>query len=226
MLPVNIGGHSAYQDTFVSEFLKFYPDPFSLPKSTWYYIVQFWYLELSMTDSIMQDCYSIFGPEPRLPVILPVLHPDFFLCWNAGSLNQKIHSFSSSGFITSSSCPFPARRDLLPPNIWLLPVTVPLSAPPPSSEKNGSAIVRKMAALPVIANVIIPSRIATGDGTPFIDLNPGHTRHFTYKDDFTIDEDGVPICKMGLRLHKDGKGNMTEGLPWNAPTSVKKRTIN
>lgn len=28
MLPVNIGGHSAYQDTFVSEFLKFYPDPF------------------------------------------------------------------------------------------------------------------------------------------------------------------------------------------------------
>ena len=53
MLPVNIGGHSAYQDTFVSEFLKFYPDPFSLPKSTWDYIVQFWYLDLSMTDSIM-----------------------------------------------------------------------------------------------------------------------------------------------------------------------------
>ena len=23
-----------------------------------------------------------------------------------------------------------------------------------------------------------------------------------------------------------GKGNMTEGLPWNAPTSVRKRTIN
>lgn len=119
--------------------------------------------------------------------------------------------------------------------------------------------------------------------TPFIDLNPGHTGHFTYKGDFTIDEDGVPICKMGLRMHKDGyeaakhrakyrcpkanrkqggsvnilvlrqntvepytflpqiiqdyltyrqetvqhgKGNMTEGLPWNAPTSVRKRTIN
>ena len=28
--------------------------------------------------------------------------------------------------------------------------------------------------------------------TPFIDLNPGHTGHFTYKDDFTIDDDGVP----------------------------------
>ena len=119
--------------------------------------------------------------------------------------------------------------------------------------------------------------------TPFIDLNPGHTGHFTYKDDFTIDEDGVPICKMGLHMHKDGyeaskhraktvvqnqighvaasvsipvhlqnteepytflqqiiqdyltyrqetvkhgKRNMMEVLPQNAPTSVRKRTIN
>ncbi|MFR9103913.1 MAG: hypothetical protein ACLVJ3_14490 [Coprococcus phoceensis] len=69
MLPVNIGGHSAYQDTFVSEFLKFYPDPFSLSKSTWDYIVPFWYLDLSMTDSIMQECYSIFEwNQDSLPV--------------------------------------------------------------------------------------------------------------------------------------------------------------
>ena len=67
MLPVNPGGHAAYQHTFVSDFLKFYPDPFALPKSTWDYIVQFWYLDLSLTDSIMQQCYSVFGPEPRLP---------------------------------------------------------------------------------------------------------------------------------------------------------------
>ena len=38
-----------------------------LSKSTWDYIVQFWYLDLSLTDSLMQDCYSVFGPEPRLP---------------------------------------------------------------------------------------------------------------------------------------------------------------
>ena len=67
LLPANPGGHAAYQDTFVSGFLKFYPDPFVLPKSTRDYIVQFWYLDLSRTDSIMQDCYSVFGPEPRLP---------------------------------------------------------------------------------------------------------------------------------------------------------------
>lgn len=67
MLPVNPGGHAAYQDTFVSEFLKHYPDPFALPKSTWDYIVQFWHLDLSATDSIMRDCYSVYGPPPRLP---------------------------------------------------------------------------------------------------------------------------------------------------------------
>lgn len=67
MLPYNPGGHSAYQDTFVSQFLHFYPDPFVLSKGSWDYIIQFWYLDLSPTDSIMQECYSIFGPEPRLP---------------------------------------------------------------------------------------------------------------------------------------------------------------
>ena len=67
MLPCNPGGHAAYQDTFVSEFLKFYPDPFVLSKDTWDYIVQFWYLDLSLTDSVMQECYSVLGPEPRLP---------------------------------------------------------------------------------------------------------------------------------------------------------------
>ena len=119
--------------------------------------------------------------------------------------------------------------------------------------------------------------------TPFIDLNPGHTGHFKYKDDFTIDDDGVPVCKMGLRMHRDGheaakhrakyrcpkanrkkaasvnihalmqntaepyiftsvitqdcltyrqgtarngRWNITEELPWNAPTNVRKKTIN
>ena len=47
MLPVNIGGHTAYQNTFVSKFLKLYPDPFAVPKSTWDTIVKFWYLDLS-----------------------------------------------------------------------------------------------------------------------------------------------------------------------------------
>ena len=58
MLPIISGGHSAYQDTFVSEFLKYYPDPFSLPKDIWDIIIDFWYLDLSQTDVIMQERYS------------------------------------------------------------------------------------------------------------------------------------------------------------------------
>lgn len=71
MLPVNPDGLTAYQNTFVSNFLKFYPNPFVLPKSFWDYIVQFWCLDLSKTDSIMRKGYSAFDPEPRLPSCIP-----------------------------------------------------------------------------------------------------------------------------------------------------------
>ena len=41
----------------------------------------------------------------------------------------------------------------------------------------------------------------------------------------------LPMTIQGYLTHrqgtaKHGKGNITEGLPWNAPTSVRKRTIN
>ncbi len=61
MLPVNYGGHTAYQDTFVSEFLNLFPDPFAVPKQTWDIIVKFWYLDFSETDTIMQEFYSPAG---------------------------------------------------------------------------------------------------------------------------------------------------------------------
>lgn len=67
MLPCNSGGHTAYQDTLVSELLKFYPDSFSISKDSWHTVIEFWYLDLSLTDSLMADSYSKFGPEPRLP---------------------------------------------------------------------------------------------------------------------------------------------------------------
>ena len=40
--------------------------------------------------------------------------------------------------------------------------------------------------------------------TPFIDLNGKGGRPPVYKDDFTIDTDGVPICKAGWRMRRDG----------------------
>ncbi len=58
--------------------------------------------------------------------------------------------------------------------------------------------------------------------TPFIDLNPGHTGHFTYNDDFTIDDDGVPICKMGLRMHKDGYEAARHRAKYRCPKANRK----
>ena len=58
---------------------------------------------------------------------------------------------------------------------------------------------------------------------PFIDLNPGHTGYFTYKDDFTIDDDGVPVCKMGLHMHKDGYEAAKHRAKYRCPNSNRKR---
>ena len=39
--------------------------------------------------------------------------------------------------------------------------------------------------------------------TPFIDLNGKGGRPPVYKNDFTIDKDGVPICPCGFRMCRD-----------------------
>ncbi len=39
MLPYNPDGHAAYQDTFIFDFLKFYPNFFVLSKDTMEYII-------------------------------------------------------------------------------------------------------------------------------------------------------------------------------------------
>lgn len=68
MKPVNIGGHSAYQNRVLSQLHKYYPNAAtSLSSSTWQILDKFWNLDLSSVDALMQDRYSSFGPEPRLP---------------------------------------------------------------------------------------------------------------------------------------------------------------
>ena len=69
MLPVySPESHSLYQDFFISNFLLYYPDPFSISRQTWKIIVQFWHLDLSQTTSILLGSYSKFGPAPRDPI--------------------------------------------------------------------------------------------------------------------------------------------------------------
>lgn len=389
MLPCNIGGHAAYQDTFVSDFLKFYPDPFILSKDSWDYIVQFWYLDLSLTDTIMQECYSIFGPEPRLPSCMlrsyllalklkvtsitqwcrmlretplyailsgfPVgdtpgvgTFYDFFSrMWKSDSNNHsprdrfpklKVPKGKKKGDKTPCDSSSVASRLLPllehwrfqknnpfylvfrlyhqqflsksidkglidPDHLALAGDGTPVRTAAQQRKKRSCkcsgtdctqcSCKRKYSQpdcnwgwdshrecyffgyhlymfvasdshsdLPVfpllerasrhdmlsflhsfftmkaylpeyrIEKLLLDSahdaypvyEYCRREGiTPFIDLNSGHTGHFKYKDDFTIDDDGVPICKMGLRMHKDGHEAAKHRAKYRCPKSDRKR---
>ena len=47
MLPVNPGGHAAYQNFVVTNLRKYYPDPDAFSPATWDIIERFWNLDLS-----------------------------------------------------------------------------------------------------------------------------------------------------------------------------------
>ena len=198
MLPTNPGGHAAYQDTFVSDFLKFYPDPFVLPKSTWDYIVQFWYLDFSQTDSIMQECYSVFGPEPRLPscmlrsyLLALKLKVTSITRWCRMLRETPLYAILS-GFSFGDTPGVGTFYDFFS-RIWqndnnnLSPKDrFPKMKPPKLIDPDHLALAgdgtpvrtaaqqrkkricdcKEKGCLPAVANAIISSRTATGDGTP------------------------------------------------------------
>ena len=56
MKPINIGGHSAYQNRVLTQLRKYYPNAAaSLSSSTWQILEKFWALDLSGIDLLMQD---------------------------------------------------------------------------------------------------------------------------------------------------------------------------
>ena len=58
----------AYQNRVLTQFRKYYPDAdTALDSATWEVMELFWNLDLSPVDQLMQDRYSVFGPQPRLP---------------------------------------------------------------------------------------------------------------------------------------------------------------
>jgi hypothetical protein len=388
MLPCNIGGHAAYQDFVVSEFLRSYPDPFALPKDSWDILIKFWYLDLSATDTIMEDCYSIFGPPPRPP---SSMMRSYLL-----SLKLKVTSVTDwcrmlketplyaivSGFMPGDTPGVGTfydffhrmwgsdRNDISPKERF------PKLKVPKGKKKGGKTPAGASAAsrlLPLLerwdarpgnpfalifrlyneqflqrsvgGGLIVPAHLAVaGDGTPvrtaaqqrkkrlcncprngnrkcrckreysqpdcnwgwdshrecyffgyhlymyvasdsvndlpvfpllerasrhdmlsflhsfftmkaylpgfniekllldaahdsialydyckrkgitpFIDLNPGNTGNLKYKDDFTIDEDGVPICKIGLRMRRDGNEPAKHRAKYRCPLANRKR---
>ena len=68
MKPINIGGHSAYQERVLTQLRKYYPNAATLlSPSSWQILDKFWNLDLSPIDDLMKDRYSVFGPEPGFP---------------------------------------------------------------------------------------------------------------------------------------------------------------
>ena len=86
MLPVNTGGHAAYQKFVVENLRKYYPEHDSIARSTWDIIERFWMLDLSYTDIYLKDKYSVFGPKPRTP---SCMHRSYLL-----SLEFKVTSIT------------------------------------------------------------------------------------------------------------------------------------
>ena len=56
MKPINIGGHSAYQERVLTQLRKYYPNAAtSLSPSSLQILDKFWNLDLSPIDDLMQD---------------------------------------------------------------------------------------------------------------------------------------------------------------------------
>lgn len=58
--------------------------------------------------------------------------------------------------------------------------------------------------------------------TPFIDLKKTNNGNYKYKDDFTLDKDGVPLCKMGLRMYHDGIEKAKHRAKFRCPKADRK----
>jgi len=67
VLPINSGGHAAYQNFLFEQLRIYYPDPDSIDKGIWDIIKQFYFKGFSSVDILMRDCYSVLGAKPRLP---------------------------------------------------------------------------------------------------------------------------------------------------------------
>ena len=67
LLPVNSGGHTAYQNFVTENLRKYYPNPNIIPRAAWDIIERFWHLDLSYTNELLRSKYSVFGPKPRTP---------------------------------------------------------------------------------------------------------------------------------------------------------------
>lgn len=57
---------------------------------------------------------------------------------------------------------------------------------------------------------------------PFIDLNEKRGIKVKYKDDFTIGKDGIPVCKAGRKMNRDGSEPSKARLKYRCPLASRK----
>lgn len=205
MLPFNCGSHADYQNFVVTNLRKYYPNPDALARSTWDIIERLW----NSDDDHMS----------------PHIHP----------LKTKVKKPKTKGTKADSVKKVTVAK-LLPE---LENTDFQLDAQPYASlfkiykkehDSHGFllAFFRMKSFLPdfKISKVLLDSAhdampyyqyFKRENITPFIDLNGKGGRPPVYKNDFTIDKDGIPLCPAGCRMHRDGveiaKGRMKFKCP-------------
>ena len=147
MKPVNTGGHSAYQDRVLTQLRKYYPNAAtSLSFSTWQILDKFWNLDLSQVDVLMQDRYSVFGPEPRLPsdmlrsILVSVAFKITSYTKLASDLKENHLHAIISGFYVNDTPGIGTFYDFHR-RLWLSSDKNLTNKPPLSQEKDASNIV-------------------------------------------------------------------------------------
>lgn len=226
MKPVNVGGHAAYQKLVLAQLCKYYPDAeSSLDSSTWDIMERFWSLDLSEIDEIMQDRYSIFGPEPRLPSNMfrsYLLSLEFKIpsptTW-ASSLKQNHLHAILSGFSVGDTPGTGTFYDFFD-RLWLSDednLTNPLHPPkekPPKPKKKGEKA-------PSVEKITVKELFEQFENSPPADMAPALRLFEIYKSQF-LDHS----VELGLvdALHLALAG---DGTPvYTAATERKKRTCN
>ncbi|QAA34985.1 transposase [Clostridium manihotivorum] len=58
--------------------------------------------------------------------------------------------------------------------------------------------------------------------TPFIDLNEKRGIKVKYKDDFIIGKDGIPVCRAGRKMNRDGVEKKKHRIKFHCPLTSRK----
>ncbi|MBD5526768.1 MAG: hypothetical protein HDR04_20685, partial [Lachnospiraceae bacterium] len=210
MKPINFGGHAAYQNRVLEQLRKYYPDAAdSLPASTWEIMEKFWNLDLSEVDLIMQDRYSDFGPQPRLPsgmlrsILISVeFKVTSYTKWTADLKENYLHAILS-GFTVGDTPGTGTFYDFLS-RLWLSdddnlsPKIHPLKEKPQKPKKKGEKA-------PPVEKTTVKELFEKFEQEPPQDMKPCLRLFQIFKELFLLKSDGDGLFDlMNLSIAGDG----------------------